>query len=107
MNHHLLPIAEIEELFNTNSKGLHSAYSYSLGVLTNGGCVYCYTSLGHAMAIRSDWKSLFIFRTQALTISELFICLGLSSIVFWAVELEKWFKRKKMDSSQGLLNQKA
>ncbi len=35
-----------------------------------------------------------IFSTQALTISELLICIGLSSIVFWAVELEKWIKRQ-------------
>jgi len=87
------------------------------------------SQMGHALAIRSDWKSLFtqgifgnkqligavlltlglqlaviyvpflqdIFRTQALTVTELFICLGLSSIVFWAVEIEKWVKRiKKM-----------
>jgi Ca2+-transporting ATPase len=37
-----------------------------------------------------------IFRTQALTLSELLICIALSSIVFWAVEFEKWFKRKKL-----------
>jgi Ca2+-transporting ATPase len=86
------------------------------------------SQMGHAMAIRSDWKSLFsqgvfgnkqllgavlltlclqmaviyipflqdIFRTQALTLSELLICIALSSIVFWAVEFEKWFKRKKL-----------
>lgn len=83
------------------------------------------SQMGHAMAIRSDWKSLFnqgvfgnkqligavlitlglqmaviyipflqdIFSTQALTLSELLICIGLSSIVFWAVEAEKWIKR--------------
>ncbi len=34
-----------------------------------------------------------IFRTQSLTIYELLICLGISSIVFWAVELEKLIKR--------------
>ena len=83
------------------------------------------SQMGHAMAIRSDWKSLFkqgvfgnkqlvgavlltlglqmaviyipflqdIFSTQALSIKELLLCLGLSSIVFWAVEIEKWFKR--------------
>jgi len=85
------------------------------------------SQMGHAMAIRSDWKSLFkqgifgnkqlvfavlitlglqmaviyipflqdIFRTQALTFNELLLCLGLSSIVFWAVEIEKWFKRNR------------
>jgi Ca2+-transporting ATPase len=36
-----------------------------------------------------------IFRTKALTLSELLLCLALSSVVFWAVEIEKWFKRRK------------
>jgi P-type Ca2+ transporter type 2C len=36
-----------------------------------------------------------IFSTQALSIKELLICIGLSSIVFWAVEFEKWLKRIK------------
>jgi Ca2+-transporting ATPase len=35
-----------------------------------------------------------VFRTEALSFAELLICLGLSSIVFWAVEIEKWLKRK-------------
>jgi Ca2+-transporting ATPase len=34
-----------------------------------------------------------IFSTQALSFNELIICIGLSSIVFWAVELEKLVKR--------------
>lgn len=40
-----------------------------------------------------------IFSTQSLTVIELLICVGLSSIVFWAVELEKWIKRRKSISS--------
>ena len=87
--------------------------------------------MGHAMAIRSDWKSLFnqgifgnkqlvgavlltlglqmaviyvpflqdIFRTQSLTLIELLTCIGLSSIVFWAVESEKWVKRRSLNIS--------
>ncbi|MDZ7613739.1 MAG: cation-translocating P-type ATPase C-terminal domain-containing protein [Flavobacteriaceae bacterium] len=86
------------------------------------------SQMGHAMAIRSDWRSLFqmgvfgnkqlvfavlltfvlqmavmyvpilqkVFHTQPLTWIELLFCLGLSSIVFWAVEIEKWIKRSKM-----------
>lgn len=34
-----------------------------------------------------------IFKTQPLTLPELGITLAVSSIVFWAVELEKWIKR--------------
>jgi len=40
-----------------------------------------------------------IFSTQALSINELLICIGLSSIVFWAVEIEKLVKRYKINSS--------
>jgi Ca2+-transporting ATPase len=35
-----------------------------------------------------------IFKTQALSLSELLLCLALSSIVFFAVELEKWMRRR-------------
>ena len=89
--------------------------------------VLSHSQMGHALAIRSNIKSLFtlgvfgnkqlviavlitvvlqlavvyspflqgVFRTQALTFSELAICVGLSSIVFWAVEFEKSMKRLK------------
>ncbi|MBF2708538.1 calcium-translocating P-type ATPase, PMCA-type [Flavobacterium soyangense] len=36
-----------------------------------------------------------VFKTQPLTIYELAITLAVSSIVFWAVEIEKWVKRLK------------
>jgi Ca2+-transporting ATPase len=36
-----------------------------------------------------------IFHTEPLTITELAICIGVSSIVFHAVELEKWVKRRR------------
>jgi Ca2+-transporting ATPase len=35
-----------------------------------------------------------VFRTRALTWQELLICLVLSTIVFWAVEFEKYLKRR-------------
>jgi Ca2+-transporting ATPase len=39
-----------------------------------------------------------IFSTQSLTIIELLTCIGLSSIVFWALELAKWIKRIKTNN---------
>lgn len=36
-----------------------------------------------------------IFHTQPLTFSELIICIGVSAIVFHAVELEKWIRRRR------------
>jgi Ca2+-transporting ATPase len=35
-----------------------------------------------------------IFRTQALEPHELAVCLVLSTVVFWTVELEKWLRRR-------------
>lgn len=100
----------------------HNNHKWQTMVFT----VLCLSQLGHAMAIRSEIKSLFqqgvfsnkqlawsviftlvlqmvviympyfqkIFGTQSLSFMEFIICFGLSSIVFWAVELEKLIKRK-------------
>lgn len=38
-----------------------------------------------------------IFKTEPLTLKELAFCLFLSTIVFWAVEIEKFFKRLSQD----------
>jgi Ca2+-transporting ATPase len=35
-----------------------------------------------------------IFKTDALSLYELLFCLVLSSTVFFAVEIEKWMRRK-------------
>jgi Ca2+-transporting ATPase len=35
-----------------------------------------------------------IFKTEALSLDELLLCLALSSIVFIAVEIEKWLRRR-------------
>ena len=37
-----------------------------------------------------------VFHTKPLNWIELLLCLLLSSIVFWAVEIEKWIKRTKV-----------
>ncbi|MBK9055739.1 MAG: cation-translocating P-type ATPase [Chloroflexi bacterium] len=82
--------------------------------------------MGNALAIRSDYDSLFkigifsnrpmvaavvltfvlqmaliyvpflqnVFNTVALTLGQLGICLALSTIVFIAIEIQKWFKRR-------------
>jgi P-type Ca2+ transporter type 2C len=43
-----------------------------------------------------------IFKTTPLTFGELMITLVLSTTVFWAVEVEKWVKRKKLTSKKYL-----
>jgi Ca2+-transporting ATPase len=36
-----------------------------------------------------------VFKTKSLTIPELLICLVLSTIVFWGVEIDKWWARRR------------
>ncbi len=38
-----------------------------------------------------------VFKTQALSPLELTIALALSTVVFWGVELEKWWDRRHGD----------
>lgn len=84
------------------------------------------SQMGHALAVRSEWQSLYRlglasnpsllaavlltfvlqmavlyvplfndwFKTQPLTLGELAFCLAMSSVVFCAVELEKWLVRR-------------
>ena len=42
-----------------------------------------------------------VFRTEPLTLSELTLTIALSSVVFFAVEIEKWRKRKKGQEARG------
>ncbi|MND07848.1 hypothetical protein D3C83_301020 [compost metagenome] len=37
-----------------------------------------------------------VFKTQPLSAAELGLCVALSSVVFFGVELEKWLRRKDM-----------
>jgi Ca2+-transporting ATPase len=36
-----------------------------------------------------------IFKTVALSPLELTVCLGASTLIFWAIEAVKWFKRRR------------
>ena len=38
-----------------------------------------------------------LFGIQALPLPYLFVSLLLSTVIFWAVEVEKWFKRRKYE----------
>ena len=39
-----------------------------------------------------------VFRTTALNLTDLLICLAVSTLVFWAVEIQKWWIRKNSPS---------
>ncbi|MDJ0632007.1 MAG: cation-translocating P-type ATPase [Xenococcaceae cyanobacterium MO_188.B29] len=44
-----------------------------------------------------------LFHTKALSLGELFVCLALSTVVFWSVELEKWLFRRRLWSKKSLV----
>lgn len=72
------------------------ASSFSLGLFSNRylAMAVC-ASLMLQMAIIYLPALNAIFKTQALTLTELVICLALSSIIFIAVEIEKWLVRRE------------
>jgi Ca2+-transporting ATPase len=127
MSFHILWVGLLLGLVSISTQAL-ALYQHDRKWQTMIFTVLCFSQLGHAMAIRSDTKSLFqqgvfgnkqlvgsvvltfglqiaviylpflhnIFRTQSLSLTELLVCIGLSSVVFWAVELEKWIKRSRL-----------
>ncbi|MBD2328771.1 cation-translocating P-type ATPase [Alkalinema sp. FACHB-956] len=69
---------------------------FQIGLLSNkpllGAIVL---TLGFHLAILYVPLLQTLFQTTALSISELVFCLGMSSLVFWAIELQKWLRRKQ------------
>ena len=68
---------------------------FSMGILTNQALLGAVSltalaqlALTYAPALQG------VFGTSPLSAGELAACVLLSSLVFWAVELEKWFKRR-------------
>jgi P-type Ca2+ transporter type 2C len=68
---------------------------FSMGILTNKPLIAAVIAT-FALQMATIYVPVFnrIFKTQPLSMSELLICLALSSIVFIGVEVEKWFVRK-------------
>jgi Ca2+-transporting ATPase len=73
-----------------------SASIFTIGVFSNKPMLLalCITSGLQLMVIYTPFFNQ-IFRTQPLNIYELTMTIILSSIVFWAVEIEKWIKNLK------------
>lgn len=69
---------------------------FKMGVLSNKpllGSVILTTGLQLLVLYNPMFQK--IFETQPLTVIELLLCLGVASLGFWAVELQKWGLRQK------------
>jgi Ca2+-transporting ATPase len=69
---------------------------FTQGLFSNkallGAVVFCF-----ALQMATIYVPFFntIFKTQPLRATQLLICIGVSSLVFIAVEIEKWVKRRR------------
>jgi Ca2+-transporting ATPase len=69
---------------------------YRKGFLSNPSMVAAilFTFLLQLAVIYLPWAN-DIFKTQPLSPAELAICIGLAAVIFHAVELEKWIRRRR------------
>ncbi|MDJ0589935.1 MAG: cation-translocating P-type ATPase [Pleurocapsa sp. MO_226.B13] len=70
---------------------------FQIGILSNLPLLGAVTlTLGLQLAVIYVPLLQQLFQTTALSLGELIICLALSTIVFWCVELEKWLLRRRL-----------
>jgi Ca2+-transporting ATPase len=77
---------------------------FSQGIFSNKLMVAAVTLTFGLQMMITYWQPMNeIFKTKPLPLPELGISLGLSLVVFLAVEVEKWFKRRKLSENQGII----
>lgn len=69
---------------------------YRKGFLSNSSMIAAilFTFLLQLAVIYLPWANS-VFKTQPLSAIELFICIGMAAVIFHAVELEKWVRRRR------------
>jgi Ca2+-transporting ATPase len=91
----IFTVLTVSQLFHSMAVRSERESIFTLGVLTNPamlGAVLLTLLLQLAVIYLPPLQA--IFHTQALPLYDLAVCLGLSSLVLWAVELEKWLLRR-------------
>jgi Ca2+-transporting ATPase len=88
-------VITISQLFHVMAIRSERASLWSLGLFSNPALTFA-VALTFALQMATIYIPTFnqIFKTAPLTGSELGICLALSSVVFFAVEIEKWMIRQ-------------
>ncbi len=91
----IFTVLTISQLFHSLAVRSETASLFSIGLFTNLpmlGAVSLTVLLQLAVIYMPALNA--IFHTQPLPLSDLLICFALSSLVLFAVELEKWFIRR-------------
>ncbi|MGD8751489.1 MAG: cation-translocating P-type ATPase [Anaerolineales bacterium] len=87
-----LTLSQMGNVFATRSSH-HSIFK--IGFFSNKALIGAVMLVFILQGAVTYWRPLqTLFGTQALNPLELVICLSLSTLVFWSIELEKWIRRK-------------
>jgi len=87
-------VLTVSQLFHSLAVRSESASLFSIGLTSNPAMLGAVTlTLGLQLAVIYMPELNLIFHTQPLPLADLLACLGLSSLVLVAVELEKWLVR--------------
>lgn len=75
---------------------------FTIGLLSNRAMLgaVLLTLVGQLAVIYLPFLQTF-FRTGPLSLPDLALCLVLSTVVFWAIEIEKWLRRRRAQSLNG------
>lgn len=88
-------VLTVSQLFHSLAVRSESASLFSIGLSSNPAMLGAVTlTLGLQLAVIYVPELNLIFHTQPLPLADLLVCLGLSSLVLVAVELEKWLVRR-------------
>lgn len=88
-------VLTLSQMGNALASRSERASLFQLGLATNRWMVGA-VALTFALQLATIYVPILnpIFKTEPLTADELLLCLALSSVVFWATEIEKWMIRK-------------
>jgi Ca2+-transporting ATPase len=88
-------VLTLSQLFHSLAVRSETASLFSIGLTSNPAMLAAVTlTLGLQLAVIYVPQLNAVFHTQPLPLADLLVCLGLSSLVLVAVEVEKWLVRR-------------
>ena len=96
----IFTVLTLSQMGNAMAIRSHRDSLFRIGIFSNRALIGAVTLTFVLQLLVIYWPPLQqIFKTRSLAAAELFACLALSTIVFWAVELQKWWLRRGTDES--------